>query len=263
MANKGLIIILFFILTLVPFQFFSSTSTLQVIESEVMESEAIEVDPTFKKVEIRLEQIEEKKRQVYTNAEKFPIDVPLISQNPELPRGCEVTSLAMLLNHAGIMVNKIELAENVKKVPFQQDGLMGNPNDGFVGSMYTLEEPGLGVYHDPIFDLAEHYLPNRIIDLTGFDFEEILIHLKDGKPIWVIANTWYNYVPETYWFTWKTSSGNIQITYQEHSVVLTGFDETYVFFNDPLEVIKNRKVLKTEFEKAYNQMGKQAITYLD
>ena len=43
------------------------------------------------------------------------LDIPAISQNPELPRGCEVTSLVMLLNSAGVNVNKMVLAEKVKK----------------------------------------------------------------------------------------------------------------------------------------------------
>jgi uncharacterized protein YvpB len=98
---------------------------------------------------------------------KVLIDVPLISQLPELPRGCEVTSLSMMLNFAGINVDKMELARNIKKVNFLNSGFNGNPNEGFVGSMYSLDEPGLGVYHEPIAALAEKYLPGRIIDLTG------------------------------------------------------------------------------------------------
>ena len=46
---------------------------------------------------------------------KILLDVPTILQKPELPRGCEVTSLAMMLNYAGIEVNKMELAEKINK----------------------------------------------------------------------------------------------------------------------------------------------------
>ena len=302
MKLKGIIIFLLFILTLVPFQFFETVSTFQTYES-INENDFNKVEILDKEIVRNEKQNQDNERHIYVNADDqylyqdirtsfkkldkdevnsvtistlnhqatdtklttpaFLINVPLIAQNPELPRGCEVTSLAMLLNHAGIAVDKMTLAEQIKKVPFEENELKGNPNDGFVGSMYTFDQPGLGVYHVPIFELAEQYLPNRIIDLTGSNFEEILKNIDSGKPIWVIANTWYSYVPETYWYTWKTSGGDIQITYKEHSVVLTGYDETHVYFNDPLAVIKDRRVLKREFEKAYNQMGKQAITYID
>lgn len=190
------------------------------------------------------------------------LDVELISQMPELPRGCEVTSLAMLLNFAGINVEKIELAQELKKVPYMENGFYGNPNDGFVGDMYTYENDGYGVYHEPIFELGSKYIPNKIIDLTGNELDYVLEFLHFETPIWVIVNTWFTYIPDEYWETWETSSGEIKITRKEHSVLITGFDGEYVYFNDPLSNVKNSKVLKVEFEKAYNQMGKQAITYL-
>lgn len=44
------------------------------------------------------------------------IDVPLIRQNPELKYGCEVTSLTMVLQHAGVQVGKMDLHKAVKKI---------------------------------------------------------------------------------------------------------------------------------------------------
>lgn len=195
------------------------------------------------------------------------LDVPVIDQFPELPRGCEVTALAMLLQSKQIDVDKMTLAKEVKKDPTpynKRNGKIyfGHPNNGFVGNMYTYEEPGLGVYHQPIKELAERYLPNQIIDLTGSDFDELKIYLSSGSPIWVIINTAYKKLPSSYFEKWQTSLGEISITYKEHSVVITGYDEEYVYFNDPLIGEKNRKIPLHGFIDAWIQMGRQAITYL-
>lgn len=195
------------------------------------------------------------------------IDAPVINQLPELPRGCEVTSLAMLLQYAGVSVDKMTLASEIKKDPnpykvSDRKIYFGHPNDGFVGSMYTKEDPGLGVYHKPIKELAERYLPRQIEDLTGSPFTELKIHLSDKRPVWVITNTSYKELPLSEFQTWHTPSGVINITYKEHSVLLTGFDEDYVYFNDPLTGEKNKKAPIMDFEQSWVQMGSQAITYL-
>lgn len=42
-------------------------------------------------------------------------DVPVLSQNPELPTGCEATATTMLLQWAGVQVNKSEVADALPK----------------------------------------------------------------------------------------------------------------------------------------------------
>jgi uncharacterized protein YvpB len=194
------------------------------------------------------------------------IDAPVIKQLPELPRGCEVTSLAMLLNQAGLKVDKMTLAKEIKKDPTPYKIIngqvhFGNPSLGFVGSIYSYDEPGLGVYHGPIADLASRYLPQRIVDISGKNFNEVEAYLDKGQPVWVIVSSTYTKVPNSDWMTWMTEKGPIHVTKKEHSVLLTGYDDSYVYFNDPLTGVKNMKAKKMDFIQAWQQFGSQSITY--
>ncbi|WP_410511250.1 C39 family peptidase [Paenibacillus sp. BR2-3] len=196
------------------------------------------------------------------------IDAPLISQMPELPRGCEVTSLTMLLQYAGVKVDKMKLAAQIKRDPTpyeKRDGVtyFGNPYDGFVGDMYSFSNPGYGVYHGPIRELVELYMPDQIIDMTGSEFQDILYSLDYGIPVWVIVNTNFSRLSDSLFETWQTPTGQVSITYKEHSVLITGYDETFIYFNDPLAYIKNRKIPIRSFQEGWEQMGKQAITYVE
>ncbi|MFC5774951.1 C39 family peptidase [Ectobacillus antri] len=194
------------------------------------------------------------------------LQAPLISQMPELPRGCEVTSLAMLLQYKGISVTKMQLAKEIRKdpTPYQRRNnvvYFGHPNYGFVGSMYSFKQPGFGVFHKPVYNLANRYLSGQALDLTGSSFEVIKEHLSQQKPVWVINTSTFASVPQRFWQTWQTPQGTVSITYKEHSVLVTGYDETYIYFNDPLANIKNRKALASSFIAGWEQYGRQAITY--
>lgn len=208
----------------------------------------------------------------YSSLHKTPLlsaiqlEAPIIGQYPELPRGCEVTSLAMLLQYNDIKVSKMELADEIAKdpTPYQSnaDGIyFGNPYKGFVGDMYTLDNPGYGVYHEPIADLARKYMGDHVHDFSGDSFSEILYHLNNERPVWVITNASYQKLGEDAFETWQTPDGEVDITMRLHSVLVTGYDEAFIYFNDPL-TNTGKKAPITSFEEAWMQMGKQAITVI-
>ncbi|MDR1067356.1 MAG: C39 family peptidase [Clostridiales bacterium] len=189
--------------------------------------------------------------------------VPLIAQRPELPRGCEMTSLAALINYNGERADKMKLAEAVAKddapLMFKRGKLTwGDPNVGFVGDMYDMSKNGYGVHHKPVYDILLEYFPRRALDLTGCLFEDALEFVADGCPVWVITNAAYDRVPMTEFSCWSSPSGEIRTTFREHSVVITGYDLENVYFNDPLEAAESAPF--EEFRAAWEQMGRQALT---
>ncbi|OQR54782.1 hypothetical protein CDB3_22265 [Bacillus sp. CDB3] len=205
----------------------------------------------------------QKRTEFSNNDEKVMLsNVPLIQQLPELDRGCEVTSLAMMLQYAGVSVDKMNLASDIKKVNFLDDGVRGNPNEGFVGNIYTFSESGYGVYHGPLFQLAKKYLPNEAVDLTGKSIEELYKSVNNGQPVVMITNATYAPLDEDEFTIWETNGGDVSITYNEHCVVLVGYDKESVYIQDPLNERPNVSVSRADFEKAWVQMGSQAISYV-
>ncbi|WP_459502486.1 C39 family peptidase [Bacillus sp. C1] len=187
--------------------------------------------------------------------------VPFISQLPELKRGCEVTSLAMLLQSANIQVDKMKLAKEIDKVPFWIGKKHGHPNEGFVGNIYTYSYPGYGAYHKPIYKLAKQYLGDRAMDLTGKNIESIYTQIRSKVPVLVVINSTFRPLSDSQFHNWETPQGMVRITYHEHSVLVTGYDKDKVYIHNPLGKEPHIAVSKNEFQAAWEQMGKQAISY--
>jgi uncharacterized protein YvpB len=51
------------------------------------------------------------------------------------------------------------------------------------------------------------------------------------------------------------------VTFQEHTVLLVGYDENHVYVNDPRQGIKNLKVKKDQFLSSWEALGGQALSY--
>ncbi len=190
------------------------------------------------------------------------IDVPHIRQKPELARGCEVTALAMMLRYAGVKTDKMTLAHQIRKVGYRQGRLHGDPHRGFVGEIYSLAKPGYGVYHEPLAELAERYLPTQTVDLSEESFSAVLSRIAHGNPVVVITNSTFAPLPEQSFETWQTAEGTVRITWKEHAVLITGYDQQHIYFNNPLGD-KNTAANRKAFIAAWKQMGSQAISYRD
>ncbi|WP_210366343.1 C39 family peptidase [Bacillus sp. REN3] len=207
----------------------------------------------------------DKKDAVKPIGKKILLDVPLIRQNPELKYGCEVTSLAMVLNYAGATTDKMKLYKEIKK---DEDPLRrspqgdilswGDPTDGFVGDM-TGKQPGYAVFDQPMIELIDQYLPGRAVNLTGKDFNEILVHVSKGFPvvIWTTGDYRLPDRPES----WTHGKEVIKSPLDLHVVVLVGHEDNKVFVNDPLSGKKQVGVNKQQFIQTWKVMQSRAVSY--
>lgn len=194
--------------------------------------------------------------------------ITILPQRPELPRGCEVASLSILLDYyLDEAPGKIELANELKSSSMEYkviDGFVNysNMHYEFAGSMSDTSKPGLGVYIEPIKRLAEQYIDFNPTNITGISFEQLLTFVSKEQPVLIIIPNRYQAVEDYAKEVWKTSSGYMEVTYQEHSVVVMGFDENYVYYSDPSKGIIDKKSLQS-FKNAWESMGNQGLVILE
>lgn len=193
-----------------------------------------------------------------TMKQEQKLNVPLENQMPDLPNGCEVTSLSMLMNYYGIKVSKNELAETIQHVDSFTDGgkYRGNPHQGFVGHM-TIANAGWCVYNEPLYNVARKYT-SHIENITGSDFLSLLKLVSTGHPVMIITTTTFNRVNNMQ--TWDTNTGKVNVTPSSHACVITGYSKPkkVVYVNNPYGY-KNQPVNWKNLQASYNQQGRQAL----
>jgi uncharacterized protein YvpB len=194
------------------------------------------------------------------------IHLPAMSQMPQLRNGCEITSLSMLLTYVGHPVSKMALAaeEPRDETPLVTDKstkkilYWGNPNIGFVGSVGGQKKWGYGIYHGPLTQLVNEYLPKRGLDLTGAPFQTLESIVAGGTPVEIWDTS--TFAPTTDWVTWQSPEGPVHATFYEHAVLMVGYDQNFVFINNPLNGKAAQRVPIAPFIKAWEQLGQQAVT---
>lgn len=193
---------------------------------------------------------------------KWFINVPRILQNPELPTGCEVTSLAMVLQYAGFPASHIELADKwLDKGEYRASDyrkvFVGEPTSVFA----------YGCFAGVIERCANKYLESKnssaeVKNLTGSTPRQLYRYISNGYPviIWATGDMKECYYDKQ-WIDKET--GNVVTwIHNEHCLVLTGYDfeQKLVYVNDPL---KGRTAYPMElFEYRFRQMESQAIVII-
>lgn len=194
-------------------------------------------------------------------------DVPVLRQLPKYFNGCEVTSTAMLSQYLGLPYTLDELVELLPKdpAPIKRDNQgnivsWGDPHNGFVGDV-TGRFIGYAVYNEPIEQLVNEITGGQAVNLSGGDFSEIEKALASGRPVVAWTTSWFQPVGESAWVEWTSAEGKkIKATFKEHAVLLTGYDEHYVYLNNPINGMKSQKTAKAAFIESWKQLDRQAVT---
>ena len=186
---------------------------------------------------------------------------PVYSQFPNYPNGCETIALYLMLKYYGINVSPETLVNNLNKGEgvYWENNIRygGDPEIEFVGD--PRDSHGYGVYQKPIINLASKY-KSGMVDYTGHSLSQVLEIVKSGKPVqvWVSINLKNTSVCAD-WIH-KASGKKIEWICNLHSVVITGFNDNYVYVSDPYTG-SIKKYSRSQFQKIFNLFGKRAIYF--
>lgn len=154
--------------------------------------------------------------------------VPLIAQRPELPNGCEITAVTMMLQYAGAKVDKMQMAREMPR--------SSNPEYGYIGQPW--DSTGITIFPNALMSLVEKYA-GTAKDLTGQGFDAIKYQIDLGHPV----------------VTWHTLYG-----FPYHALVVTGYDKNYVYYND-CWTDKTLQMGINQFINNWNTQNRRAISY--
>ncbi|MDO5381401.1 MAG: C39 family peptidase [Eubacteriales bacterium] len=191
----------------------------------------------------------------------YSMDIPHINQFPELPTGCEITSLAQVLTYLGYNVDKVELAKNY--LPMSNVVTPGCFINYFLGEPWS--NHGSGCFAPAIATAANKFFSDNGSTLSAYvisysSVDALFKELSMGHP--VIVWTSYNYnSPEVTYKEVDLGNGNsFSWPTNEHCVVLSGYNlETKtVTLADPTYGIVEKTI--DEFTYFYQKYFYQAVT---
>lgn len=192
--------------------------------------------------------------------------VQLILQNPALPNGCEVTSLAMALTAAGYPADHVTLYETAlpKQALVTVAGKRygDSPDRYYIGDA-TQAPGGWYCFEQPIIEAGNTWISENgggaaMVSLSGMDRETLIDYAKAGVPVVAWVTLEYdtpNYLLDS---AWILPDGTEYTPYSNlHCVVVTGFENGFFRIADPLSGWQFVK--KDVFWQSFDAMGRRAV----
>ena len=179
-----------------------------------------------------------------------------LCQYPELPTGCEITSLTAVLKYYGVECDKCDISDT-----YLSKGEVGTVdfNKAFEGD--PRDEGSYGCYANVIIETAYKYLAGKdqmlvISDRTGSRLSELYPFIDRNIPVIVWGTQ--NCAEGKYTVTWNVDGQDMTWFSPEHCMVLVGYDDSSVWVADPMygDV---RSYEKSVFERSYDSLFRQAI----
>ncbi len=197
---------------------------------------------------------------------KIMLSVPQILQNPELPNGCEITSLCEVLNYLGFPADKCDLADHY--LPKSREWYGADPDQFYMGNPRLDDgtpETGYYCFAGPIVEAARRWLTDhgagelwQPLDLTGAEEGELAAQLEQGRPVIFWASLHFQDIQFDPCGSYPLPGGRKHRVFRQlHCMVLCGMDEENFYVADPLDF--NQVVPRGQFMKIYRQLGSRAV----
>ena len=188
------------------------------------------------------------------------------NQRPELPTGCEITALTMVLQHKGFSVDKVTMANTylpraTAKFTTGADGKRYGPDmeNYFVGN--PTNNSGYICGTGAIVSAANKYLETTDSTLrahaeNGIDLQKLYAYIANDNPVII----WCTIGMENRWKTqgWYREDGTfMEWSQNDHGGVLIGYTETTITYADPIVGVK--EIDRAQFEKVFASRGNQCV----
>jgi len=206
-------------------------------ETAETESNADETEPAVETAPIETDAMESEPAET-AQPEKEPkgrvvLNVENILQNPSLPNGCEVVSLAIVLRYMGYDLDPTWLFDYY--MPKDLYSYAGNPWKEYVGNPRGY---GFGCYAPCVVTTANEYIEDVgstlvATDVSGMKLSDYEDYIDRGVPV-IIWGTIYMNGNDHVHKSWYVDGELVQWYSNSHCLVMIGYSADTYIFCDPM-----------------------------